>query len=109
MEDLNMKGMGTRRGRLGKSVHDQSLGVFARTLEATCARYGRGFVKVSRWFPSTQLCSGCGALSGPKGHAQLHLRTWRCGCGAVHDRDEHAEANLRAEGRRLLAAGRAER
>ncbi|MFG2098536.1 RNA-guided endonuclease InsQ/TnpB family protein [Streptomyces sp. NPDC048612] len=109
VEDLNVKAMGTRRGRLGKSVHDQSLGMFTRTLEAKCARYGRGFVKVSRWFPSTQLCSRCGALSGPKGPARLCVRTWRCGCGVVHDRDENAEANLRAEGRRLLAAGSAER
>ncbi|KUO21922.1 helix-turn-helix domain-containing protein [Streptomyces dysideae] len=61
-----VKGMGTRRGRLGKSVHDQSLGVFARTLEAKCHRYGRAFIKVDRWFPSTQLCSppGYGALRG---------------------------------------------
>ena len=109
VEDLNVKGMGTRRGRLGKSVHDQSLGMFARTLEAKCARYGRAFVKVSRWFPSTQLCSHCGALTGPRGRDQLHIRTWTCDCGAVHDRDENAEYNLRREGRQLLAAGRAER
>lgn len=110
-EDLNVKGMGTRRGRLGKSVHDQSLGVFARTLQAKCHRYGRGFVEVDRWFPSTQLCStpGCGALCSPKGRDQLRIHQWVCGCGAVHDRDQNAESNLRAEGRRLLAAGPAER
>ncbi|MDF3142404.1 transposase [Streptomyces sp. T21Q-yed] len=111
VEDLNVKGMGTRRGRLGKSVNDQSLGVFTRTLEAKCHRYGRGLVKVDRWFPSTQLCSapGCGVLRGPKGRDQLRIRQWVCDCGAVHDRDQNAEYNLRAEGRRLLAAGLAER
>jgi putative transposase len=111
LEDLNVKGMSTRRGKLGKSVHDQSLGMFARTLEAKCARYGRGFVKVSRWFPSTQMCSapGCGALTGPRGHDQLHIRHWVCDCGARHDRDQNAETNLRTEGRQLLAAGHAER
>ncbi|MBT2468420.1 transposase [Streptomyces sp. ISL-66] len=107
VEDLNVKGMA--RGRFGKSVHDQSLGMFARTLEAKCARYGRGFAKVSRWFPSTQLCSQCGALTGPKGVERLHIRHWVCDCGAKHDRDDNAEMNLRAEGRQLLAAGRAER
>jgi putative transposase len=86
--------------------------MFARTLEAKCVRYGRGFAKVSRWLPSTQPCStpGCGALSGPKGREQLHVRVWTCTeCGAGHDRDANAEINLRAEGRRILAAGHAER
>ncbi|MEU1251985.1 RNA-guided endonuclease InsQ/TnpB family protein [Streptomyces chartreusis] len=110
LEDLNVKVMGTRRGRMGKSVNDQSLAMFARTLEVKCGRYGRGFVKVSRWFPSTQLCSNltCGALSGPRGREQLHMRFWTCAaCGAAHDRDRNAEINLRREGRRL-AAGLAE-
>lgn len=110
LEDLNVKGMASAKGNRGKSVHDQSLGMFARTLEAKCARYGRGFIKVSRWFPSTQQCSACGALTGPKGIAQLNVRRWVCACGAPpHDRDGNAEINLRAEGRRLLAAGHAER
>ncbi|MGW2629588.1 RNA-guided endonuclease InsQ/TnpB family protein [Streptomyces chattanoogensis] len=109
VEDLNVKGMGTRRGKLGKSIHDQSLGMFVRTLEAKCDRYGRGFVKVSRWFPSTQLCSACGALTGPKGHEQLHIRRWVCDCGTEHDRDQNAERNLRAEGRTIFAAGQAEK
>ncbi|MFB7371564.1 RNA-guided endonuclease InsQ/TnpB family protein [Streptomyces sp. NPDC056222] len=111
VEDLNVKGMGTRKGRRAKSVHDQSLGMFARVLEAKCVRYGRIFVKVGRWFPSTQLCSapGCGALTGPKGLEGLKVRRWTCSCGAVHDRDENAERNLRAEGRRIFAAGLAEK
>ncbi|MFD8382057.1 RNA-guided endonuclease InsQ/TnpB family protein [Streptomyces sp. NPDC059679] len=111
VEDLNVKGMATRRGRLGKSVHDQSLGIFARTLEAKCARYGRTFVKVDRWFPSTQMCSNpkCGSLAGPKGREQLHVRTWTCsGCGTRHDRDENAEANIRAAGPKRAAVMRHE-
>lgn len=109
LENLDVKGMGNRRGKLGKSVHAQSFGLFTRTLSAKCERYGRDFVKVDRYFPSTRQCSRCGALSGPKGREQLRARTWTCSCGAVHDRDCNAEANLRAEGRRLLAAGPAER
>jgi putative transposase len=109
LEDLNVKGMASAKGKRGKSVHDQSLGMFARALEAKCARYGRGFAKVDRWFPSTRLCSACNALTGPKGVEQLGVRRWACDCGAEHDRDQNAEMNLRAEGRRLLAAGPAER
>ncbi|MFD5843670.1 RNA-guided endonuclease InsQ/TnpB family protein [Streptomyces chartreusis] len=110
LEDLNVRSMGRRGGGLAKAVHDQGLGLFVRALETKCARYGRGFVKVARLFPSTQLCSNplCAALSGPKGRRQLHLRVWTCSaCGAIHDRDQNAEINLRREGRRL-AAGSAE-
>ncbi|GAA0897156.1 RNA-guided endonuclease TnpB family protein [Streptomyces asiaticus] len=106
LENLNVKGMA--RGRFGKSVQDQSLGMFARTLEVKCARYGRTFVKVDRFFPSTQLCSNCGALTGPKGKKGLPIRTWTCDCGARHDRDQNAEYNLRLEGRSIMAAGRAD-
>jgi putative transposase len=106
LEDLNVKGMAKS---FGKSLHDQSLGMFARTLKAKCVRYGRTYLTVDRWFPSTQLCSACGALTGPKGREGLRIRTWRCDCGAVHDRDGNAENNLRAEGRRILADGLAER
>lgn len=103
LEDLNVKAMASR---FGKSVHDQSLGMFARTLEAKCHRYGRTFVKVDRWFPSTQLCWNCGALTGPKGLEGLKVRSWTCDCGTAHDRDETAEYNLRLEGRSIVAEGR---
>ncbi|MFE7804624.1 RNA-guided endonuclease InsQ/TnpB family protein [Streptomyces sp. NPDC057430] len=108
LEDLNVKGMGSKKGKRAKSLHDQSLGMFARTLEAKCARYGRIFAKVDRFFPSTQLCSapGCGSIEGPKGLAGLKIRKWTCSCGAVHDRDENAERNIRREGRRIVAEGR---
>ncbi|WP_326593773.1 RNA-guided endonuclease InsQ/TnpB family protein [Streptomyces sp. NBC_01294] len=105
VENLNVKGIACS-GRFGKSVHDQSLGMFTRTLEAKCVRYGRTFVRVNRFFPSTQLCSYCGSLSGPKGREGLRIRTWTCDCGTTHDRDQNAEHNLRFEGRRIVAEGR---
>jgi transposase len=40
--------------------------------------------------------------------AGLKVRTWTCGCGRTHDRDQNAEYNLRVEGRRIVAAGRAD-
>lgn len=107
VEDLNVKGMA--KGKRAKSVHDQSLGMFARALEAKCARHGRGFAKVDRFFPSTQMCSACGSIAGPKGLEGLRIRSWVCSCGAHHDRDENAEVNIRAEGRRIFAAGHAEK
>ncbi|MGW1012032.1 RNA-guided endonuclease InsQ/TnpB family protein [Streptomyces termitum] len=107
VEDLHVKGLAG--GVHAASFHDQGLGLFVRALEYKCRRYGRGFVRVDRFFPSTWMCSACGGLEGPKGREGLGVRRWRCPCGAVHDRDENAEANIRAEGRRILAAGLAEK
>ncbi|MFC4335275.1 RNA-guided endonuclease InsQ/TnpB family protein [Salininema proteolyticum] len=108
-EDLNVKGMA--RGRAAKSVADASFGLFLSRLESKAAREGRTFVRVDRFFPSTRLCSDCGALTGPAGLEGLRVRRWECGCGAVQDRDVNAEINIRREGRRLAreaAAGHAE-
>lgn len=96
VEDLCVKGLA--RTRLAKSVNDASWGMFARMLEEKAQRYGRRFGKVNRWFPSTRMCSVCGALDGKK---PLHVRTWTCTCGTIHDRDLNAAVNI-------LAAGRAE-
>lgn len=101
VESLNVRGLS--RGRAAKSVQDAAFGMFLTRLESKAARAGRTFVKVDRYFPSTRLCSSCGALTGPKGLEGLKIRVWACGCGAVHDRDRNAEINIRREGQRLLA------
>ncbi|MQY22915.1 RNA-guided endonuclease InsQ/TnpB family protein [Nocardia macrotermitis] len=97
VEDLNVKGLG--RTRLAKSVHDAGWAMFTRLLEEKAARYGRTFGKVDRWFPSTRMCSECGAIGEKK---RLHVREWTCICGVTHDRDLNAAKNI-------LAAGRADR
>jgi putative transposase len=97
VENLCIKGLA--RTRFARSVHDAGWGMFIRMLEEKAARYGRTFSKGDRFFPSTQLCSACGTLDGPK---PLSVRSWTCSCGAVHDRDLNAARNI-------LAAGRAER
>ncbi|THV40810.1 RNA-guided endonuclease InsQ/TnpB family protein [Glycomyces buryatensis] len=103
VEDLNIAGLS--RGRAAKSWQDVGAGMFLSRLEAKAKRAGRSFAKVDRYFPSTQLCSACGALTGPKGLEGLKVREWECPCGAVHDRDVNAEINIRSEGKRLVAEG----
>ena len=106
VEDLNVKGL--VRGRAAKSWHDAAAGTFLTRLESKAARARRAFARVDRYFPSTRLCSTCGALAGPKGLEELKVRKWACPCGAVHDRDVNAEINIRHEGKRLVAAGQAD-
>lgn len=95
VEDLCVRGLA--RTRLAKSVHDAGWAMFTRMLEEKAVRYGRTFGKVDRFFPSSQLCSSCGAPDGPK---PLSIREWQCAaCGAVHDRDLNAAKNIHAAGR----------
>jgi putative transposase len=106
VEDLCITGLG--RGRHAKSIQDAAFGMFLTRLESKAARAGRTFVRVDRFFPSTRLCSDCGALTGPTGLDGLQVRQWACECGARHDRDANAEINIRREGKRMVAAGQAE-
>ncbi|MGO4615920.1 RNA-guided endonuclease InsQ/TnpB family protein [Nocardia sp. 2YAB30] len=93
VEDLCVKGLACTR--LAKSVHDAGWSMFTRMLEEKSARYGRHFGKVDRWFPSSQLCSVCGALGGKK---SLQVREWTCMCGVTHDRDVNAARNIWPQG-----------
>lgn len=98
VENLSVKGLA--RTRLAKSVHDASWSTFLAMLEYKATRYGRTFAKVDRFLPSSQTCSVCFVIDGPK---PLSIRTWTCGaCQTTHDRDVNAA-------RIVLAAGRAER
>jgi putative transposase len=96
VEDLSVKGLA--RTRLAKSVHDAGWSSFTGMLKYKAALYGREFRKVSRWEPTSQVCSACGVKDGPK---PLHVREWTCAaCGTTHDRDVNAARNIAALGRR---------
>ncbi|MFG1750802.1 RNA-guided endonuclease InsQ/TnpB family protein [Streptosporangium sandarakinum] len=98
VEDLAVNGLA--RTRLAKSVHDVGWSAFVDMLEYKAARSGRTFAKVGRFLPSSQTCSVCFVVDGPK---PLSVREWTCGaCQTTHDQDVNAS-------RIVLAAGRAER
>ena len=94
VEDLCVAGLG--RSRLAKSVHDAGWASFVGMLEYKAARYGRTFARIGRFAPTSQTCSACGRLDGPK---PLSVRSWTCPCGAAHDRDVNAAINVLAQGR----------
>jgi putative transposase len=102
VEDLAVKGLA--RTRLAKSVHDAGWSAFVSMLEYKAARYGRTFVKIGRFEPTSQVCSQCGVKDGPK---PLHVRVWTCSaCGAVLDRDVNAAVNVaKAAGLAVPACG----
>ncbi|MGW4454492.1 RNA-guided endonuclease InsQ/TnpB family protein, partial [Streptomyces sp. NPDC004599] len=102
VEDLTVKALA--RTRLAKSVHDAGWSAFVTMLEYKATRYGRTFVRIGRFEPTSQVCSACGVKDGPK---PLHVREWTCGaCGTHLDRDINAAVNVaKAAGLAVTARG----
>ncbi|GAK10434.1 IS200/IS605 family element RNA-guided endonuclease TnpB [Geomicrobium sp. JCM 19039] len=101
VEDLHAKGM-LRNRKLASAISDVSWSMFVTQLTYKADWYGKQFIKVDRWFPSSQLCSSCGHHDGKKG---LHVREWSCSaCHTSHDRDINAAKNILQEGLRTAGA-----
>lgn len=95
IEDLNVAGM-IRNRKLAKAIVDASWSKFVNMIEYKAEWYGRTVVKISPWYPSSQICSSCGILSGKK---PLNIREWTCQkCGVKHDRDINASINIHTAG-----------
>lgn len=71
-------------------------------LEYKSSWYGRKFVQVDRYFPSSQLCSCCNFKNTEV--KDLKIRKWVCPqCGSTHDRDHNAAKNILLEAKRMIS------
>ncbi|WP_232320476.1 RNA-guided endonuclease InsQ/TnpB family protein [Herbidospora daliensis] len=98
VEDLTVRHMVKNRN-LARAISDASWRELRSMLAYKTTWYGRELLVVDRWFPSSKLCSECGARAASM---PLSVREWVCVCGASLDRDVNAAENI-------LAAGLAER
>ena len=97
-------GKPVRNGQSRKRVMNRSIlrngwSSFVDKITYKAQWYGRTFVQVDRFYPSSRLCHDCGYK-----YAGLRLseREWVCeNCGASHDRDVNAALNILGEALRL--------
>jgi len=95
IEDLTVRNM-QRNHSLARAISDASWSELRRMLEYKADWYGREVVAVDRWFPSSKICSVCGAAAATM---RLSVREWECsGCGTGHDRDHNAARNILSAG-----------
>ncbi len=101
IEDLAVRNM-VKNHCLARAISDAAWRQLRAMLEYKAAWHGRDLIVVDRWFPSTRLCSTCGALAQ---RMPLDVREWTCRCGSLHDRDINAARNIVAAGLAVTACG----
>ena len=98
VEDLDMKAIGNKGFGNGKATFDNGYGMFLNMLEYKLKERGKYFVKVDKWYPSSQICHCCGSVK----KLDLKDRVYTCDCGYTGDRDHNAAINILTEGLRIL-------
>ena len=100
VEDLDMKAL-SQCLHLGKGIMDNAYGAYLQKLSYKLEEQGKELIRIDRWYPSSQICSGCGSMHPEV--KDLSVREWFCDhCLQYHDRDINAARNIREEGRHLL-------
>ncbi len=91
IEDLAVRNMMKNR-HLSQTISNAQWYQSRLYLENLCKKLGIELRLVSRFYPSSKLCSDCGFKYKD---LQLNERTWTCSnCGSKHDRDVNAAINL---------------
>ena len=102
VENLAVKNL-VKNPKLAQAIADVSWGEITRQLAYKCRWYGRNYIEIDRWFPSSKRCSSCGHIVEKM---PLNIREWDCpNCGTHHDRDLNASKNILAAGLAVLVCG----
>ena len=99
MENLNIAGMFQNK-KWSAKLQKISLSQLVSMIKYKSQWYGKTFIQIDRFFPSTQICSTC---SYQNTEITIDIRNWVCPkCGTHHDRDVNAAKNILNEGLRIL-------
>ncbi|WP_285475562.1 RNA-guided endonuclease TnpB family protein, partial [Actinoplanes sp. NBRC 101535] len=90
IEDLAVRNM-VKNHRLARAISDAAWHDFRSMLTYKADWYGRDLTVIDRWYPSSKVCSACGAIAEKM---PLNIRSWTCSCGVTHDRDVNAAKNI---------------
>ena len=98
-EDLKPSKM-IKNHKLAKSIQDASFGTFCNMIAYKSKWYGRTYIKVDTFYPSSKLCNCCGYKNTT---LTLSDREWECpNCHTLLDRDKNAALNILDEGLKIL-------
>ena len=92
METLSAENL-LKNSKLAKHISDAAWNQFKTFVEYKCSWYGKHFVQIGRFEPSSKTCSTCGWYFKD---LTLKVRSWECPqCHEHHDRDVNAACNIR--------------
>lgn len=92
METLSAENL-LKNSKLAKHISDAAWNQFKQFVEYKCSWYGKHFVQIGRFEPSSKTCSTCGWYFKD---LTLKVRSWECPqCHEYHDRDVNAACNIR--------------
>lgn len=93
MEDLNVIGL-IKNHNLAYSIADVRWSQLINFIQYKCQWYGKKFVQLDQFYPSSKICSCCGTYHKDIVNS-LSVREWTCpDCGTHHDRDVNAAKNI---------------
>ena len=87
---------------LSRNIHEIGWGKLIRMIKYKSECYGREFVQINQWFPSSKKCHVCGKINHNLGRDE---REWECPhCHAVHQRDVNVAKKILDEGLRATGS-----
>lgn len=98
-EDLKPSNM-LKNHKLAKSIADASFSSFCNMIDYKSKWYGRTYIRVGSFYPSSKICHCCGYKNTT---LTLADREWECPhCHTLLDRDKNAALNILNEGLKIL-------
>jgi putative transposase len=95
LEDLAIKNM-VKNHKLAQSISDVGWGMFSSMLKYKSTKYGKNYIEIDRYFPSSKLHFDCGYVNQ---NLTLKDREWYCpNCKINVNRDLNAAINIKYSG-----------